>query len=291
MLPLYGGASESPYIYAGDGSHVMRSRLRVEGSGAFIRAASVPYWQAGRIAALVLDAMATSPETLQELKESPGWSLEQRSTGFVVHLALPFSDYGDTSPVQVSVVDAVTLDEARERGLFEQGLAAAEGTKAEVEPGANPGGIVAWWLGGRLGDRRPGFAWYETIDHPTPDDEAASSYTVVYLDQAARQEDERRRSEPWPELPDDGRIAGSVVVRTSNHPKVARCYPGQRGKLESAKLSDGTSVVASIEGDAGLSSKGRLCVAAADWKVDVTWPGADEGDLRSLLPQLAPLKG
>ena len=61
VLPLYGGASESPYIYAGDGSHVMRSRLRVEGSGAFIRAASVPYWQAGRIAALVLDARRPAP--------------------------------------------------------------------------------------------------------------------------------------------------------------------------------------------------------------------------------------
>jgi hypothetical protein len=45
-------------------------------------------------------------------------------------------------------------------------------------------------------------------------------------------------------------------------------------------------VVVSIEGDAGLSSTGRLCAAAADWKIDITAPGASEGDLRSLLPQL-----
>ena len=89
MLPLYGGGSEGPYIYAGDGSHVARALgCRLRAREAFIRAASVPYWQAGRIAALVLDAMATSPETLRQLKETPGWSLEQRSTGFIVHLAL-----------------------------------------------------------------------------------------------------------------------------------------------------------------------------------------------------------
>src|SRR5262249_4953554 len=166
----------------------------------------------------------------------------------------------------------------------------AEGRKGEGERGRNGGRVRGWWLGDRVGDRRPGFAWYQRIDHPTPNDEAASTYTVVYLDDAARQEDARRRSEPWPELPDDGRIDGSVVVRTSDHPRAARCYPGQRGKLEDGKLADGTPVVATIEGDAGLSSTGRLCAAAADWKIEVTWPGADEGDLRSLLAQLAPVK-
>ena len=94
----------------------------------------------------------------------------------------------------------MTLDDVRHRGLFAHGLAATRGTKAEVEPGTNPGRLTAWWLGEKVGDRTPGFAWYEAIDHPTPDDEAASTYTVVYLDAAARREDARRRSEPWPEL-------------------------------------------------------------------------------------------
>ena len=81
-----------------------------------------------------------------------------------------------------------------------------------------------------------------------------------------------------------------MVVRTSNHPRVSRCYPGQHGTLETATLPDGTKVIVSIEGDRGLSSTGSLCVAAADWKIDVTAPGDDKGDLRSLLAQLAPLE-
>ncbi len=260
-------------VLASDGESAVsgwyRHTARVEGSPAFVKEQNVPAWNGGRVGAALLEGLASNPGGVPA-----AGSIQPLGTGFVIHGELPFSENGPPTPVEVSVDRAVDLSRARELGLFAD-TTRPDAAMRQLRPGDAPGRAHAWWLSPQFAGRSAVFASIISIDHPTPDD-PASTYTVVYLDAAGRQQDDRRRSQTWPAMPDAGSgIPNSIVITT----KAGDPFPCGPATTSPAVVADGTPVSVLIyDGSPGA------CVQDGHDTIRITAPAAE---LHSIIAHLA----